>query len=491
MDVNRVKRTVVSALFSAALFVQIAAMAQSRSLAIGAQDTLDFDSDIAKVRVDKPGVVELNVELRKLKVTGVGRGTALIEVFYKNGTSATRKIIVGPKDISVDPKQSAAAELGKVPGVSANVVGDSVVATGVITNQKDEEQFSRIKARYSNLVVDKVQSSFRKTDLVIKAINGVLLQNKIVGIRAENLGDLKVLLGSPKDADEQALAVRLARTIDPNIVDGIRKDMTMADAVNIDVVFIETSTSNNLEFGMNGITSPKLESMTTTPAPAAPAAASNAFAGAATQAKKGKFGNNVTWSVAPLEFLLHLVQSRSSSRVLSNPRIVARSGQQAHFHSGGTVYLLSTNKGLQGPEKNVQTIDYGMQLEILPKLDRLMNIDTTIKASVSDIVPSASADQAGRSITEVQTAVSLQDGYSVLLSGFRNTRDRKQVSRVPLLADIPVLGELFKSRVFGKDMSELMVLLSIRKIEVNEEASRKLDSLSSESSSAVSFSLFD
>src|SRR5690606_22246591 len=127
--------------------------------------------------------------------------------------------------------------------------------------------------------------------------------------------------------------------------------------------------------------------------------------------------------------------------VLSNPKIVSRSGQQANFHSGGTFWLNPGTKSGEGGAVVSETIqvDYGIKLAVLPKIDPLGQIDTAITTSIIDIGARIAGNE---SITksEVTTSVTVKDGQSILLSGLVRKTNKKKVDRVPLLADIPLVG---------------------------------------------------
>ena len=106
--------------------------------------------------------------------------------------------------------------------------------------------------------------------------------------------------------------------------------------------------------------------------------------------------------------------------------------------------------------------------------------------------------------SKTETSVTLKDGNSILLTGFKNLKERKSVERVPLLADIPLIGEFFKSRRFQDEEKEVLVLLTIKKAELGEEQLKIMEKLSQaktqpsdytnldkSSSSQVDFSIFD
>ena len=298
-----------------------------------------------------------------------------------------------------------------------------------------------------------------------------------------------MLQGFAKDPKEKDLALRIARMIEPTIEDGIESDeFSAGQAMAVDVMFLEASQQNDRGVGLLG------KGKNTGP---------EAFGQMDWKGKSGTLGDGkVTWGIAPLGTMLQLVQTKGMSKVLSNPRVVVRSGNEANFHSGGTFFIVEAAKK-EGEGSSVFPINYGMSLRVRPKVDPIGNIDTVIQAEVSEVGSNVgSMPSVTKSKTE--TSVTLKDGNSILLTGFKNLKERKSVERVPLLADIPLIGEFFKSRRFQDEEKEVLVLLTIKKAELGEEQLKIMEKLSQaktqpsdytnldkSSSSQVDFSIFD
>src|SRR5690606_32229989 len=147
-------------------------------------------------------------------------------------------------------------------------------------------------------------------------------------------------------------------------------------------------------------------------------------------------------------------------------KLISRSGEKAKFNSGGTVFYQVSTSTPSGLAANYLPIEYGIDLGIEPLIDRLGQIDTKITTRVADLGERAS-ETAPPSITEskVETAVTIKNGQSILLSGLINKKESKSVTRVPLLADIPIVGELFKKREITKKEVELLILVTINRVD--------------------------
>lgn len=164
---------------------------------------------------------------------------------------------------------------------------------------------------------------------------------------------------------------------------------------------------------------------------------------------------------------LQAVQVQGSGRVLANPRIRVIAGQEANFSSETQVPILSKNKDgeVQTEWKNV-----GISLNILPsKMD-----DGTIRLQVSPRVSSIIGEKKlGDVVAPViserksDTTVFLKHGEMFIIGGLMSDREIKTLSKVPVLHQIPLFGELFKSTRTTKEKSNIIVVLRPREIVQN------------------------
>lgn len=176
----------------------------------------------------------------------------------------------------------------------------------------------------------------------------------------------------------------------------------------------------------------------------------------------GQFGIGFDVGGAAVGVLLEALESRSLVRTLSEPNLVALSGQQASFLAGGEYPIPVTD------DDGGVTVEYrpfGVQLTFTPRVvDRnVINIDMT--AAVSSIDPNVSVTASGIDISafrkrETSTVVEMRDGESFAIAGLLQDDFEDSNSQVPWLGDIPVLGALFRSTSYQRDQSELVVIIT-------------------------------
>ena len=172
----------------------------------------------------------------------------------------------------------------------------------------------------------------------------------------------------------------------------------------------------------------------------------------------GKFGND-------LNVVLEAVAGDSRVNVLSRPRIQTSHAVPADLFIGETVpYITGTyNYGYGGaPSSQYSQLEVGIHLQVLPLInpDGLVVMD--IQADVEQIanyvqisgnaVPTTSKRQAG-------AKVAVRDGETIILGGFISDTRSKSDSGVPGLKDIPLLGNLFKSKSINNQRDELIMLM--------------------------------
>jgi pilus assembly protein CpaC len=169
-------------------------------------------------------------------------------------------------------------------------------------------------------------------------------------------------------------------------------------------------------------------------------------------------GNEGTISVgADFEARLNLLMANGKARILSNPRLACESGGEAQFLAGGEIPIVIVT-----PEtRTVQWKTYGIILRIHPTMTEGGKIRTQVNAEVSAVDHgSGTSDVPGFLTRRVSTLFSTPPGETVMLSGLVKSEMAKDVAKVPLLGQIPVIGELFKSRAFRENRTELAVFIT-------------------------------
>jgi pilus assembly protein CpaC len=161
--------------------------------------------------------------------------------------------------------------------------------------------------------------------------------------------------------------------------------------------------------------------------------------------------------------MIRAMQTNGALRSLAEPNLIAMDGQTASFLAGGE-FPIPIVQG-QNAGVTIQFKEYGVRLNFKPTIIDEDHIRLELEPEVSTIdfangvrfngfvVPALRTRRA-------RTGVELRDGQSFALAGLLDNSESRSLSKVPLLGDIPILGNLFKSTQFQKQETELVFIVT-------------------------------
>lgn len=162
--------------------------------------------------------------------------------------------------------------------------------------------------------------------------------------------------------------------------------------------------------------------------------------------------------VTEISSRINLLVNSGDALILAEPRLVARSGGEATFLAGGEVPLPTT--GALG-QSNVEFKEFGISMTIRPVVDGNERIQATVETEISAIDNSVAVDGIPGFLTrKTGTDISMQAGETLVMSGLISQEAAKDRNKLALLGDIPILGELFKSRNFRNRTTELVIFVT-------------------------------
>jgi pilus assembly protein CpaC len=160
------------------------------------------------------------------------------------------------------------------------------------------------------------------------------------------------------------------------------------------------------------------------------------------------------------------LQQKNVLQILAEPNLMAISGQPAHFLAGGEFPYPT----VQGTGTGLATVTivfkpYGVKLEFVGTIGDDNSIRLKVVPEVSSLDYSNTVTISGFVLPAIQTRraeteIELKDGQSFGIAGLLDERTTATLSKVPGIADIPILGELFKSRNVNRTNTELIVLVT-------------------------------
>ncbi len=189
------------------------------------------------------------------------------------------------------------------------------------------------------------------------------------------------------------------------------------------------------------------------------------------------FGGNLG-SNAVFGFVVNAVKADTASNVLSTPSVMTLDNAQARILVGQNVPL-ATGQALSNNFDNafrtVQRQDIGIALDVRPQINAGGTIKLTLRQEVSSIATSIVTQNIPDIILnkrEINTTVTVDDGQIIALGGLIDENERRAIEKVPLLGDIPFLGNLFRSRSRDRTKTNLMVFIRPTIIRNAEDAAK-------------------
>src|SRR5215208_4240877 len=169
--------------------------------------------------------------------------------------------------------------------------------------------------------------------------------------------------------------------------------------------------------------------------------------------------------------MIRALQQQGALRALAEPNLIAMNGQEASFLAGGEypVPVVQGGGGSSGPTVSIIFKEYGVRLNFKPTIIDEDHIRLELEPEVSTLdfangVQFAGFNIPGLRTRRAKTGIELRDGQSFALAGLLDNNETQTLSKVPGLGDVPILGNLFRSKQFQKNESELMFIVTAQMV---------------------------
>lgn len=164
--------------------------------------------------------------------------------------------------------------------------------------------------------------------------------------------------------------------------------------------------------------------------------------------------------------LVRALASDSATNILSTPNLVTLDNQEAEIVVAQNVPFVTgsfsstgASEGATNPFQTIQREDVGLTLKVKPQINEGDAIQLEIEQEISSVGEKADAVDIVTNKRSIKTTVLVEDRQMIVLGGLLDDTLSENVQKVPLLGDLPVLGNLFKSRKSTKTKRNLMVFL--------------------------------
>jgi general secretion pathway protein D len=161
--------------------------------------------------------------------------------------------------------------------------------------------------------------------------------------------------------------------------------------------------------------------------------------------------------------LVDLLIKNTDAKILNQPTIWAKDNEEAEFFRGQTVSRIEESKSsAEGGSftQSFEPVDVGVTLRVRPNITPKKDVNMEINLIISQVEPGLVLGNLVTSETNTTTHLDVGDGETILLSGILFQQDSTIERKLPLLGDIPLLGDLFSHNEIIKANRELLILIT-------------------------------
>jgi pilus assembly protein CpaC len=349
------------------------------------------------------------------------------------------------------------------------IQGKKVGTTNISVFDKDKQLMTVIDV---NVIVD--------TQHVSKNIQSSIESR---GIRVSGANDQIILSGTARDAVEAERAFSIAKAMAPGstVINAMR--IAQPQQVMLKVRYLEANRNAAREIGINwfgsndrgtrggsmGLGLPVGPAPTLDPRQVQDLSVLRGLTTFASGTTAEPF-STVIASVLDrgfnLDVMITALEQRGLVRLLAEPNLVALSGDEANFHAGGKIPVpVATPTGTGSVSITIQYQPFGVELFFQPTVlqDGIINLRLTPSVSQLDYANSVILEGfriPALTTRQTKTTIELRSGQSFAISGLLQNEGLRDISQVPWLGTVPVLGALFRSSSYQKRETDLVVIVT-------------------------------
>jgi general secretion pathway protein D len=177
----------------------------------------------------------------------------------------------------------------------------------------------------------------------------------------------------------------------------------------------------------------------------------------------GGFGGDIGGGTI-LGTIINAVKSDTTSNLLQAPSLITLDNQEARILVGQEIPITTgqaLSQNFDNAFRTVQRENVGIQLEVRPQVNSSGSIKLFLHQQVSSIAGPVSDDNSDLILNkrEVETTLTVDDGQIAIIGGLLSDDERRTLEKLPFLGDIPVLGNLFRSKARQRTKTNLMVFI--------------------------------
>ena len=363
------------------------------------------EAGLSRVAVGNPAIADVQLlSAREFLLVGKQAGSTTLLVWGANGRQEYLVTVTGENS-------GLAAMIEKainLPGVTVQMVGNKILLRGTVMNQYEKDLALKVAGLYTGT--------------------------------------------TPTTSSGDGNAAKAIDKTGGNVIDLLQ--MARPSQIRLEAQVIEVSSSNKKELGIEYGTKSSGDSGTKIDAQ------NTIYAGEDWNTRG--WGGWLVRHSSTINAALKALITQGKARILSRPNISTLSGQKAKILIGGSIPIPTSNGN---GNISIEWKEYGVKLNIEPVVDQMDKITSKVHAEVSRLDYANGLTQNGFNIPalatrEAEAVIHVSNGMSMIIGGLLNSEDGKTVSKIPLLGNIPIIGEFFKHTSRTRDKRELIIIIT-------------------------------
>ena len=394
---------------------------QALHILVGKSVVVNVQAPITRVLSSNPSVIEtLATSPTEIVVEGRAAGSSSLILWDQSGRSQMLDVIV---DVDVSGLRSAIERTYPDQNIDVQADGGRLILTGKVTDAKMIEDLTKMSGVYSNQIVNSLT-------LGISHDRQVLLEVKFAEVDRTKFSQFGINL----------LSTGAGNTLGTTTTGqfGGFGTQTITDAFKVPNKTVDTGL---------------------------PTAGPDHVAFTSNQSIQNVL--NIFLFRPDIHFgaVIQDLQQRSILQILAEPNLIALNGQKATFLAGGEFPFPIVQPGNGFTAVTISFKPFGVKLDFTGTISSDGTIRLHVAPEVSTLDFANALAISGFAIPAIstrraETELELRDGQSFGIAGLLDNRAQAQLSKVPGIGDIPILGQLFRSRNVNKSNTELLVLVT-------------------------------
>jgi pilus assembly protein CpaC len=379
------------------------------------------------------------------------------------GSVEAQRVVRAPEQV-VSVSKGASALLVNPTAVQRFSIGDPTVAEAVVVSPTEILINGKTLGTTSLFLWDnagaiKLYSVEVTADAPgLQRYLGSVLAGERIDVMAS--GNVVTLSGQVRDASAASRAVEIAKGSGATIVDNLTTPEAVQVLLNVRFAEVNRSAIKEFRSQLATLNPQRLNDRGDWSGSSNTDPVTNTFSDGVIDL--GLFSAN-----ANIELLIRALTSKGLLKSLAEPNLIALPGKEASFLAGGEYPYPAVQGGQAGNAVSIVFKEFGIRLRFTPTITRGGSIRLKVMPEVSALDFSNPLIFGGFTIPSLltrraETEVEMKNGQFLAIAGLVDNTMTDNVTKIPLLGDIPILGQFFRSKDARQRRTELLVLISPR-----------------------------